>query len=111
MVQHSTILSGEASPEAIAKALGPEVIKALADLLSRQVGTAPRIRRALRLNHVLAALGVSRSTFYEGVDRGIYPAGCKVDENGRNAIWWDTEIYEIQQRAIDRRDAAAKAAA
>jgi predicted DNA-binding transcriptional regulator AlpA len=65
------------------------------------------VRRAMRLEAVLEALGVSRSTFYEGVGKGIYPAPCKPDEDGRAAIWWDTEISAVQERAIERRDAKA----
>lgn len=109
MVQHSKILSGGASSETIAEALGLDVIKALSDLLSRQSSPAP-VRRALRQKDVLEALGIGKSQLYDGIVRGIYPGPCKVDENGRNSIWWDNEIRAIQDAAIARRDAAAKAA-
>ncbi len=108
MVQQPTILSGGAiRAEDIAKALGPDVIKALSDLLSRH----PRVRRGLRLQEVLDALGIGRSAFYDGIQRGIYPGPCKTDENSKNSVWWDDEIAAIQQRAIARRDATSKASA
>lgn len=64
-----------------------------------------KIRRAMRLEAVLEALGVSRSSFYEGVKQGRYPPPTKISEGARAAVWWDTEIGAVQERAIKRRDA------
>jgi predicted DNA-binding transcriptional regulator AlpA len=64
-----------------------------------------KVRRALRLEAVLEATGESKSGWYEGIKKGIYPAPTKVNPNGRNAIWWDDEIAEVQARAISRRAA------
>ena len=63
------------------------------------------LRRALRLEAVLEATGESRSGWYDGIKKGIYPAPTKVNPDGRNAIWWDDEIAEVQARAIARRAA------
>ena len=66
-----------------------------------------QLRRAMRLEAVLEALGVSRSVFYDGIRRGLFPAPTKIAEGARSAIWFADEIAAIQARAIARRDAAA----
>ena len=57
------------------------------------------MRKAIRKPAVLAALGVSNSTLYELILKGIVPAGAKID-HGRTVIWWEDEIEAIQKRAV-----------
>jgi len=64
------------------------------------------VRKALRKPAVLDALGVSNSTFYEGIAKGKYPKGTKIDPDGRNVVWWDDEIEAIQKAAVARAKAA-----
>ena len=68
------------------------------------------LRKALRKPAVLAALGVSNSVLYDGITRGVYPRGMKIDPAGRNVIWWEDEIIAVQKAAIERqaRDAAQR---
>jgi prophage regulatory protein len=65
--------------------------------------TASQVRRALRLPEVLDALGIGRSKFYAGIATGKFPPGTKIDPDGRVVVWFDSEIAEIQARAIARR--------
>lgn len=66
------------------------------------------VRKALRKPAVLSALGVSNSTFYDGIAKGKYPKGTKIDPDGRVVVWWADEIEAFQQRAIERQAASAK---
>lgn len=64
-------------------------------------------RKALRLPAVLDRIGCSRSTWYEGIKKGIYPAPTKLNPSGRIVIWFDDQIDEIQKRAVERNAAVA----
>jgi predicted DNA-binding transcriptional regulator AlpA len=66
------------------------------------------VRKALRKPAVLAAFGISNSTFYDGIAKGKYPKGTKIDPDGRVVVWWDVEIEAIQEAAIKRNAASAK---
>jgi predicted DNA-binding transcriptional regulator AlpA len=59
-------------------------------------------RIALRKPAVLRALGCSKSTLHEKINKGLVPKGTKLDPEGRTVIWWDDEIEEIQKRAVER---------
>jgi predicted DNA-binding transcriptional regulator AlpA len=67
----------------------------------------PTVRRAMRLPDVLAALGLGRSQFYDGITSGLFPKPCKLDVSSRASIWWSDEIAAIQLHAIERRDGKA----
>jgi len=60
------------------------------------------VRRAMRKPAVLVALGCKNSTFYDGIAKGKYPKGTKIDPEGRLVIWWEDEIEAIQKAAADR---------
>jgi prophage regulatory protein len=45
---------------------------------------------------------------YDGIAKGKYPKGTKIDPGGRVVIWWDDEIEAIQKAAIERQEASAK---
>ena len=50
----------------------------------------------VRLPVVLAVLGISRSTFYAGIQSGIYPRPVKVGT--RASAWRKSEILDLQNR-------------
>lgn len=52
--------------------------------------------RLLRLPEVLKILPISRTTFYEGIALGIYPAPVRLGK--RTVAWWEGEILA----ALDR---------
>jgi predicted DNA-binding transcriptional regulator AlpA len=60
------------------------------------------VRIAMRRLKVLAALGVSNSTFYDGIAKGLYPPPTKIDPEGRISVWWEDEIEAVQKRAVER---------
>lgn len=63
---------------------------------------AHAIRKALRLPAVLEALGVSKTTFYDGITAGIYPKPTKLSPGGKSSIWFEDEIAAVQARASAR---------
>ena len=65
------------------------------------------VRKAMRKSAVLAALGLSNSTFYDGIAKGKYPKPTKIDPDGRIVIWFEDEIEAIQRAAIERQSVAA----
>jgi predicted DNA-binding transcriptional regulator AlpA len=65
------------------------------------------LRKAVRKPVVLAALGISNSTFYDGIAKGKYPKGTKIDPAGRLVVWWEDEIESIQKAAVARQPVAA----
>jgi predicted DNA-binding transcriptional regulator AlpA len=44
------------------------------------------VRRAMRLEAVLEALGLSRSAFYAGIKEGFYPAPTKIGDPSGNIL-------------------------
>lgn len=64
-------------------------------------------RNALRKQEVLKATGWSNSTLYTKIAEGKFPKGTKIDPEGRCVVWFDDQVAEIQQRAIDRNAATA----
>jgi prophage regulatory protein len=65
------------------------------------------VRKAMRKPAVLAALGCSNSTFYDGIAKGKYPKGTKLDPDGRVTIWFEDQIEAIQKAAVERQAAGA----
>ena len=65
------------------------------------------VRRFLRLPAVMEATGWSRSTVYEKVKQKKMPRPVKLDPAGKAVGWWEDEIAELQERAVE---AAGKAA-
>lgn len=45
----------------------------------------------IRLGHVLHLLGISKSTLYEGIPKGIFPAPKKL--TARTSVW---SVHEIR---------------
>ena len=60
------------------------------------------MRSVLRKPAVLAATGWSNSTLYDEMKAGRFPKPTRLDPNGRVVVWFEDEIAEFQQRAIDR---------
>lgn len=83
----------------------PSIVKKI-DALSRDVadlkamirdfrpadGPADRPARRLRLPEVLSRVGVSKSTWWEGIRTGKYPEGSL---DGRVRYWREAEIDEL----------------
>ena len=67
------------------------------------------VRRAMRKPAVLDALGIGNSTFYDGIAKGKYPRGVKLDPEGRVVVWWADEIEKIQKAAVERQATEAAA--
>jgi len=65
------------------------------------------VRKAMRRPAVLDALGIRNSTFYDGIAKGKYPKGTKIDPDGRTVVWWEDEIEAIQKAAVERAGQAA----
>ena len=65
------------------------------------------VRKAMRLPAVMAATGLSRSTIYAKIKEGKFPPPTKLDPDGRTAIWFEDQIAEIQQRAVERQAQSA----
>jgi len=63
------------------------------------------MRIAVRLPGTLRATGDSKSTFYQKIKDGKYPKGIKLDPEGRIVIWWQDELEEIQNRAVEAANA------
>lgn len=58
----------------------------------------------LRPRQVQAAMGWSRSTLYQKVSDGLFPAPVKLDDSGRAVGWPESEIIAYQQSRIQARD-------
>ncbi len=56
----------------------------------------PSSIRIFRLDEVLKIFPVSRSTWYEGIKRGTYPAPIQLSP--RRVGWEEPAIIELQQR-------------
>jgi predicted DNA-binding transcriptional regulator AlpA len=76
----------------VTKTINPAVIATATALLQ-----SPAAR--MRLPFVLSEMGMSRAHWYDGIARGIYPAGTKI---GKRAVAWSSN----QIRQILARDAA-----
>ncbi|MCX7086112.1 MAG: AlpA family transcriptional regulator [Methylococcales bacterium] len=57
----------------------------------------------IKLNEVKAKTGLSRSSIYAYIDKGIFPAQVKLGE--RCVAWVDIEIESWVQGKINARDA------
>ena len=58
----------------------------------------------IKLNEVKARTGLSRSSIYAYIDRGLFPAQVKLGE--RCVAWVDSEIEEWVLSKVLARDAA-----
>ena len=58
------------------------------------------VRKAMRLTAVLAATGYPRSTLYLKIAQKKFPAGTKLDPEGRATVWWEDEILAFQNAAL-----------
>lgn len=58
----------------------------------------------LRLPRVLSLVGVSRSSWWEGVKTGRFPAAIKVSP--RVTVWRASEIAELLDRLAGKTEAA-----
>lgn len=78
---------------------------------AKPVDLAPNPRRALRLDRVLDRLGVSKSTLYQMVADGTFPAPLKVGTANGAAVWLEGWCDDYIATRIEQRDSkSAKAA-
>jgi prophage regulatory protein len=64
------------------------------------------VPRLMRLREVLQRLSISRSAWYAGIQRGIYPSPLKL---GRTSVWSAAVIDALIERLV--RSSAAHAGA
>jgi prophage regulatory protein len=60
----------------------------------------------IRPRQVQAAMGWSRSTLYQKISEGLFPAPVRLDASGRAVGWPEREIAAYQQDRIKARDEA-----
>lgn len=58
--------------------------------------------RFLRLNDVIAAIGLSRSTIYKFMDEEVFPKTIPL--GGRAVAWLESEIEEWMEQRLALRD-------
>jgi predicted DNA-binding transcriptional regulator AlpA len=69
----------------------------------------PNPRRALRLDAVLDRLGIGRSTLYEMIEKGLFPAPLKPGAANGAAIWLEQWVDDYIDGLIKARDAGKAA--
>ena len=55
------------------------------------------VRKAMRLPAVLQATGYAKPTLYSKIAAKKFPAGVKLDPDGRAVIWYEDEIEAVQK--------------
>lgn len=65
-------------------------------------------RNVLRRPDVLKATGWSNSTLYMKISEGKFPKGTRLDPEGRIVVWFDDQVAELQQRAVERQASAVR---
>ena len=63
--------------------------------------------RFIDLDEVMDMVGLSRSTVYEKIKEGVFPAPVK---QGYLSRWVESEVREYQQTIIDARNSVKEAA-
>ena len=63
--------------------------------------------RFIRLAEVLATCGKSRSSIYEGIKEGTFPAPVKLQ--GRSSAWLKSEVLHWMQACVSARRSASGA--
>lgn len=58
----------------------------------------------LRPRQVQTAMGWSRSTLYQKISEGLFPAPVKLDASGRAVGWPESEVVAYQKGRIQARD-------
>jgi prophage regulatory protein len=77
--------------------------------MARPEGKAAGLQRMLRLPEVLASTGWSRSSLYQKINDGKFPAPVKLDPDGRAVGWPEVDVIAYQQTRIADRDAKVAA--
>jgi prophage regulatory protein len=55
------------------------------------------VRKAMRLPHVMEAVGDAKATIYAKIAKGIFPAGVRLNPKGRTVVWFEDEIEAYQK--------------
>jgi predicted DNA-binding transcriptional regulator AlpA len=59
--------------------------------------------QGLRIEQVLAKVGVTRTTLYKNINLGLLPAPIKM---GKASIWIESELDEALENLVKQRDAS-----
>ncbi|MBR1232589.1 AlpA family transcriptional regulator [Bradyrhizobium sp. AUGA SZCCT0182] len=62
------------------------------------------LEKFIRPRQVQAAMGWSRSTLYQKISEGLFPAPVKLDATGRAVGWPEREVAAYQKERIAARD-------
>lgn len=57
------------------------------------------VRKVLRLPDVLSATGWAKPTLYAKIKHKKFPAGTKLDPEGRAVVWFEDEVAAFQEAA------------
>lgn len=60
------------------------------------------VRKVMRLPDVLAATGWSKGTLYQKIKDEKFPAGTRLDPDGRAVVWFEDDIEAFQKSAVER---------
>lgn len=60
------------------------------------------VQKVLRLPAVLDATGYSKATLYSKIKEGIFPAGVRLDPNGRTVVWFEDDVEAFQNAGRTR---------
>lgn len=60
------------------------------------------VRKVMRLPDVLAATGWSKGTLYQKIKDDKFPAGTRLDPEGRAVVWFEDVIESFQKTAVER---------
>ena len=61
----------------------------------------------MRLPAVLAATGWSKASLYAKIADKKFPAGTKLDPEGRAVVWFEDQVEVVQQTAVSAATEAA----
>ena len=68
-------------------------------------------KRLVRLPEALRILGISRTTFYEGIKIGLYSRPVKTGPGGKISAWPESELLSVVDNAVKARDLSEQTAA
>jgi predicted DNA-binding transcriptional regulator AlpA len=55
------------------------------------------VRKVMRLPAVLEATGRAKATIYADIAKGNFPAGTRLNPNGRTVVWFADQIEAYQK--------------
>lgn len=58
------------------------------------------VRKVMRLPAVLEATGWSKASLYAKIADEVFPAGTRLDPDGRAVVWFEDEVEAFQKKAV-----------